>query len=322
MHRSRRSRRALAGFTLVELLVLVGLLIILLSIFIPYLLSLQESSRRTRCQQNLMRLRDALSQYAADNNQVYPRVVYDVAGNPNGYVAFTGPDAADPFAAQVPSPATQTAEPAEPATRPATRPATVPAGGVAPNDVTASLWLLVRLDLARPEDFVCPSGRARPDALAGPGGREVAATARGNFRSPRHMGYSYSSPFSSASGYRMSADFLPGQFVIMADINPGRLRPDDAADSPPADAAPGELARANSNNHDSAGQNALYADGHVEFQATVYCGVEGDNIYTALARGPLEPGNNPPANGRGVGGTDVAPAWNGDSYLVPTEDAR
>ena len=30
----------------------------------------------------------------------------------------------------------------------------------------------------------------------------------------------------------------------------------------------------------------LYADGHVEFQQTVFCGAQGDNIYTARATGP------------------------------------
>jgi prepilin-type processing-associated H-X9-DG protein len=311
------THRPLHGFTAVELLVLSGIVVILLSIFVPYLLSIRESSRRTACQQNLMRLRDALGQYAAENGQVFPRVVYDEAGQPDSYVAYTGADSSDPFAvASLLVPATQATQPAEPATR-----AVLPANTVAPNDVTASLWLLVRLDLIRPDEMVCPSGSARADPLLS-GGRPVPAVQRGNFSGPGHLGYSYSSPFSSAAGYRMSADFLLGGFVVMADISPGNSGDDDAVTGPSHDASLSELAQANSNNHGGAGQNVLYADGHAAFHSTPYCGVEQDNIYTALSPKPLEPGQSPPANGRGYLGRSVAPAWNGDSYLVPTDDER
>ena len=91
-----------------------------------------------------------------------------------------------------------------------------------------------------------------------------------------------------------------------------------------ADAPPFELAKANSNNHGKAGQNVLYADGHVAFQATAYCGVGTsdlrDNIYTALSPIPVVPGNRPPPYTNGFYGRDVGPSWMYDSYLVPTDD--
>src|SRR3954447_3008370 len=108
LHPSRRA------FTLMETLVIIAILIILLSIFIPYLLSVREASRRTTCANNLYQIRDALNNYALLNNRELPRVKYDAANNSDGYTAFTGPDSDNPFADN---------------------------STVQPNDVTASLWL-------------------------------------------------------------------------------------------------------------------------------------------------------------------------------------
>src|SRR4051794_40726374 len=110
----RSTRRA---FTFPELLVVLGCLVVLVSIFVPYVEKLRETDRRLGCANNLNQIRDALSAYAADNHKSSPRVVYDVAGNPNGYTCYTGPDAWNPF---------------------------LPTSMVRPNDVTASLWLLVK----------------------------------------------------------------------------------------------------------------------------------------------------------------------------------
>jgi hypothetical protein len=90
-------------------------------------------------------------------------------------------------------------------------------------------------------------------------------------------------------------------------------------------APPLEMAVANSNNHRKAGQNVLYTDSHVEFKDTPYCGFGDetqpdlhDNIYTALRTKPLERGQYVPRYLNGVLGRDVGPAWDFDSYLVPT----
>lgn len=274
------------GFTLVELLVVIGIFLILLAIFVPYLISIRESDRRVRCAENLRQIREALRVYASSNGDTYPRVVYDQANNPDGYTSYTGPDADNPFAT---------------------------GGPVQSNDVTASLWLLVRGSLARPRDFVCPSTGHDFDPVYDAAGNPASPAERGNFRKPEYLSYSYSSPFSSAPGYRMN-DTQPSDFAVLADKNPG------GADGIPAvSASPFELARGNSVNHGRAGQNVLYADGHVSFKTTPYCGYGGDNIYTALARKPLEPGNSPPATTPGFIGNSIGPAWAADSYLVPTE---
>jgi prepilin-type processing-associated H-X9-DG protein len=289
-------RPARNGFTIVEFMVLFGIVIILLSIFIPYLLKAREDARRTRCAQNLYQIRDALKNYAADNGHIYPRVVYDEKNNPNGYTAFTGVDDENPFAAN---------------------------STVQPNDVTASLWLLVRGGQLNPAVFVCPSSSDSRDLVTDAAARHVKPTQRGNFRSASNLSYSYFSPFSSAINYRID-DARPADTALMADkspgINPSRL---DDITGPAWNAPPLDLARANSRNHGKAGQNVLFGDGHVFFERTVYCAVGrsgsigGDNIYTALAPQPLS-GEHPPANGNGYWGHDIGPAWEGDSYLVPT----
>jgi type II secretory pathway pseudopilin PulG len=285
------TRLARAGFTFTELLVVTFIGVILLSIFVPYALSWRESNRRTKCQDNLRQIGRALAEYAKGNDYNYPRVRYDAENNPNGWTAFTGPDAANPFAAD---------------------------SAVQPNDVTASLWLLLRTGMVNDAAvFVCPASGDRADAMIDAGNRKVDAAKRGNFRRPGNLSYSYASPFSSAPAYRLN-DTLPGRFVVMADKNPGlpatQVRPTDAPDV---------LAKGNSPNHDGAGQMVLYADGSVWWLPHPFVGGEkGDNIFTALKATPIVAGDvsAPPASDPGVLSRDVGPSYNHDSYLVPTAD--
>ena len=276
------------GFTLMESLVLLGIFVVLLSIFIPYGLDLRESNRRVACAVNLYQLRDAISMYVSTNGS-YPRVVHDL-NRPDGYAAYTGADDLDPFAA---------------------------ASAVSPNDVTASLWLLVRAGFITDlRAFVCPSSRDYPDRLTDAAGKTVPATRRSNFRSPRNLSYSYASPFSSAAGYRFNSDTAPAGFALLADRNPGVLVP--------ADASPSELARGNSQNHRGALQNILFVPNYIASDLTPYAGVgrsklePGDNIYSARAAHPATQPTYMPIATTGFIGQTVSPTGNDDSYLVPT----
>lgn len=278
------------GFSLVELLVVIGLSVILFSIFVPYVAKVRESESRARCAENLRMIASALQQYSKDNKGLLPRVVYDPAHNSDGYCAFTGADSPDPFA-----PGTQ----------------------VQANDVTASLWLLVRAGLAQPSAFVCPSTQQVADRHG-----LAECRRRSNFSARGNLSYSYACPFSSALAYILN-DYLPADFALMADRNPGKSASGSDVTAPPYDAPPLQIARANSNNHGRAGENVLYADGHVSFQTTPYCGIGSaarrDNIYTALTARPLKKGDSPPGWGNGAVGPNIGPAWDHDSYLVPTE---
>jgi type II secretory pathway pseudopilin PulG len=264
------------------MVVIGGVLAVLLSIFLPYLLKAREASRRAQCAENLRAIREALNCYAQANNGAFPRVRYDVENKPSGYVAYTGPESPDPFAAN---------------------------SAVRPNDVTGSLWLLLRLKYVASSAFVCPSSDAEPDA------RDRAQT-RGNFAGARNLSYSYCLPFSLAKGFRLNDQVA--RFVLAADRNPGTGGGSDVT-RPSADSGPFELAMANSNNHAKVGQNVLYATGQVEWKTTPFCGVENDNIYTALSAQPFD--SRPTRlDGRGVCGPQYSPAHARDSYLVPTDD--
>jgi prepilin-type N-terminal cleavage/methylation domain-containing protein/prepilin-type processing-associated H-X9-DG protein len=278
-----RTRRA---FSLAELLVVVGILGILIAILLPYVEKVRETARRAQCTENLRDIMVALRSYANANGHNYPSTTFDHAHT--GYTAYTGADSLDPFSKDT---------------------------AVKANDVTASLWLLVREGYAPARSFVCPSSGDEVDPMRSDG-EVLGPDKRSNFTSSQYLSYSYSSPFSSAPGYRMN-DTQKADFALMADMNPGVIGP--AFDAPPF-----ELAKANSNNHRKAGQNVLYADGHVSFQSTPYCGTgvgeRRDNIYTARAPIPLPASQLPPPESTGFFGHDVSPAGTDDSYLVPADD--
>lgn len=273
--RVSQTRTRSAGFTLTELVAVVACLVILAAIFIPYLRHVRERNNRTRCAENLRQIQMGLTKYGEDNGKDFPRVRVR-PDKPDGYVAFTGGGKADPFAER---------------------------SAVQPNDVTASLWLLVRQDYVDPQAFICPS----TDDVAGPEDKSL-----GNFPSSNALSYSYATPFSSLSDYRLNSDRLRAEFVVLADRNPGAGAATKGASSTI------EALQANSHNHAGAGQNVLYGAGNVEFHTTPYCGFGQDNIYTALAITPIPSGEKPPPDATGVVRPDVGPAWYADSYLVPT----
>ena len=64
--------RSRAAFTLVELLVVIGIIAILISILLPTIARAQEASRRVNCLSNLRQVYTAFHFYADENRDQVP----------------------------------------------------------------------------------------------------------------------------------------------------------------------------------------------------------------------------------------------------------
>src|SRR5688572_31610046 len=92
--RTRDSRNG--GFTLVELLVVIGIIALLISILLPALNAAKERANRVKCASNLRQVGQGLMLYANDNKGAYPRTIYKI-GSPPTLTSFKMPDINDGF---------------------------------------------------------------------------------------------------------------------------------------------------------------------------------------------------------------------------------
>lgn len=184
-----KQRRA---FSLIELLVVIGIIAVLMAILLPALEKARESALKVKCASNLRQVGQALVLYSNENHGQYPRTTY-IPGAP--LTEGTGTTATDPF-----SP-----------------------GGVQPNDVTAAIFLLIRTQDALPQIFMCPYN----DVNVFEADKATDIRNRSNFTNYRkNLGYSYANPYPDAAavatGYALTNRISP-RFVLAADLNPGTL---------------------------------------------------------------------------------------------------
>jgi len=317
------------GFTITQLLVVIGIIFLLIAFLLPTLMSARQHNRRVQCASNLKQIGLAMLMYSdAEKNGGYPCTYFDESDGGSGGLNLTDAGFVDRGTTPVNS-FSNTNTPSR---------ANLPA-----NSIGGSFYLLLKTQDLTPAIFICPQSFGNPGFQTFPvqnsnnfGGWGPASATNAGGETIPDVTYSYCDPFPSQKQKELwrayKWDVYPestSEFALVADANPGVQTINGVTGSPatveptdPQDAGPGGTGQAfgNSINHQNRGQNVLYGDGHVEFQRTCWCGsyryrsLDGswarDNIFT----------NGTQETAGGSFGTTAVPQDLFDSVLLPTSN--
>ncbi|MDB5295498.1 MAG: putative major pilin subunit [Phycisphaerales bacterium] len=300
-HRPRQA----AGFTLVELLVVIGIIALLISILLPSLNKAREQANRIKCASNLRQIAMSAMMYANQSKGKFPRTYWDksLSGTSSLKGGSSNAPVENPFSLSS------------------------PAGPVGANNTAASFYLLLKSSDLTAEVFNCPSTDSQRAYASGGSGASIQDYS--NWPSPysTYNSYSYSCPFPSnladSQGWKLDTTRSP-DFPLCADSNPGAGTArgsfvEDGTTDPTKvtyDASKKKMGKGNSNNHNNEGQQVAYVDGHVEWNSTPFCGGPvpsrpfRDNIYTNAS-------DINDATWDGSGGYNDRPGKGWDTSLLP-----
>ncbi len=266
------------GFTLIELLVVIAIIALLISILLPSLSRARELAKRTVCAGSGLRaMGTSCKIYANENEEQWPVPAFDEALIPTG-TSSTSVEYTDTLSANGVWDETQPRRHELSSAR-----TNDPLGRrVSP---TRAFWMLIRAGEIVNKTCVCPSSGDVPDDT-----EEVDRYY--NFKGLRNISYGYQVPFGPFD--TRPTENIDTRMVMMADKGPYQKAANrGTSESPPSalmdvSASPRMWMQYNSANHGGRGagegQNALFADGHVDFEATPIVGVDHDNIYTLMTQ--------------------------------------
>lgn len=287
-------RRPLQGFTLVELLVVISIIALLIALLLPALARAKELANRSVCASNIDSIVQSMVVYAQSNLNQFPSVPgsgYGQYVNANwGYT--TGPSTATPPQA--------IAAWYSPYNSPNSAPCPL-----------ACLWLLVLNGQVSPASFICPSDPfgTVPSAqyYPVPGGGQgtypnfgFQAGQWGTLPDGHGESYSIADPWPHNDVYpncgvgRWWTANAGSNIPIVSDMAPmqnaNAVAPNTRLPATPLQGNTYGDYIFNSGNHDGAGQNVGFDDGHVAWETNPYVGQAGDNIFTYDQTG--SPGSN------------------------------
>ena len=301
------------GFTLVELLVVIAIIALLMGILMPALAKVRQIAFRMICGTNCAAIGKAMLVYSNEQNDSYPIAGEPIGGNDGSPRWSTRPYISDFHA-----------ENREDAF-------------VDPT-ISASFYCLIKYTDCTTKMFICKGDvGARPfsmDQANIPAARNVIlqdlwdfGNGQGTVFAPpsTFCSYSYHMPYKHRDGTAstaLNANSDPGS-PIVSDRNPyldgnatDRIEnPEDYGYEPDPGATPMKY---NSECHEVEGQNVLYNDGHVDFEARSNVGLGKDNIWSCW--GPST--SRPPMEERQWSESpNIVPEADGDHYGTSRQDA-